>query len=265
MKNILDNAPDLEIPPCPVADEFKPRPCEACGTMLEPYFYRYPFSRNLWEVAANSHWCGPPQFCESCREKREAKRMHEERIMTILKECKFKERQRNMTLDNFKPCHPSHKKILAALCSYAPDNGKNVLLHGAVGRGKTHLIIGLVKKLILEEKICQARFVTGINLLRLIKAGFSPAVYHSSDYVIDYHAEMPLLIIDDLGLEKPSEWAIETLYTIIDERYSGFRPTFITSNMNPMQLAARLDDRLMSRLLHDALVLKIEGKDYRIS
>lgn len=264
MKNIIESMPDLPIPSCPDTEEFKPKPCEDCGVIVEPYFIRFPSSRNRGEMIANGHWIAPPRYCKGCQEKHEAKRMHEERIEEILNSCNFKKRQQDMTLGNFKPYHVEHKKTLAALLSYTPESGKNVLLHGGVGRGKTHLIVGLVKKLILEEKVSQVRFVTGVSLLRSVRYGFLPAANCSSDSMIDAYGEFPLLIIDDLGLEKPSEWAIETLYTIIDERYSGFRPTFITSNMNPKQLAARLDDRLMSRLLHDALVLKIEGKDYRL-
>jgi DNA replication protein DnaC len=72
------------------------------------------------------------------------------------------------------------------------------------------------------------------------------------------------LVIDDLGAEKSSEWAREILYLIIDKRYSDLLPTIITSNLSPKELAEKLDDRLVSRLMEDAIVIKIDGKDHRV-
>ena len=67
-----------------------------------------------------------------------------------------------------------------------------------------------------------------------------------------------------LGTEKYSEWVEETLYLLIDRRYSNMRKTFISSNLNLDGVAQHLNDRISSRIAGMCEVLKMEGKDRRL-
>jgi DNA replication protein DnaC len=72
-----------------------------------------------------------------------------------------------------------------------------------------------------------------------------------------------LLVIDDIGAEKPSEWTAERLYTIIDHRYANCLPLIVTSNLPPAKLAEQTGDRSASRLAEMCQVVAMTGTDRR--
>lgn len=72
-----------------------------------------------------------------------------------------------------------------------------------------------------------------------------------------------LLVIDDLGAEKPSEWTQERLYSIIDHRYANCMPLIVTSNLPPKELAAQTGERTASRLAEMCTVVPVTGADRR--
>lgn len=73
-----------------------------------------------------------------------------------------------------------------------------------------------------------------------------------------------LLVLDDIGAEKPSEWTQERLYSIIDERYSGCLPLIVTSNLPPSKLADQAGERVASRLAEMCVVVPVTGSDRRM-
>ena len=73
------------------------------------------------------------------------------------------------------------------------------------------------------------------------------------------------LVIDDVAAEKPTEFVIETLYALFEYRYSHELETVVTSNLNPAGLAARLGDRIASRIIGFGPPLQMDGPDRRAS
>lgn len=72
-----------------------------------------------------------------------------------------------------------------------------------------------------------------------------------------------LLILDDVGAEKPSEWTVEKLYEIVDERYAQTRPLIVTSNVPPAQLTPHVGARVASRFAEICDVVALTGPDLR--
>ena len=72
-----------------------------------------------------------------------------------------------------------------------------------------------------------------------------------------------LLILDDLGSEKPTLWVQERLFVIINHRYRETLPTMITSNTRPKDLPAQLGERTASRIFSMCTGVELEGDDYR--
>ena len=89
--------------------------------------------------------------------------------------------------------------------------------------------------------------------------------------IIDNYSKVPLLIIDDLGKERPSEWTLEKLFTIINNRYENNLPVVITTNYNRDRLRERLANRtnyeiadaIISRLYEMCKGINIKGTDKR--
>lgn len=73
----------------------------------------------------------------------------------------------------------------------------------------------------------------------------------------------PLLVIDDLGVEKASDWTRERLYEIVDDRYAYGRPMLVTSNLRPSELADHVGERVASRFAEMCDVVPVTGADRR--
>ena len=80
--------------------------------------------------------------------------------------------------------------------------------------------------------------------------------------VLDKYSSCELLILDDLGSEKTSDFTIQSLYLIIDRRYRNLKPTIITTNLTLPEIGEKIDARIASRL-SEMKVIEINMPDYR--
>jgi DNA replication protein DnaC len=140
-------------------------------------------------------------------------------------------------------------------------DGKGAYLWGGVGTGKTHAAVALLG--ILIEDGYRAQFVSVPDLLDQIRATFNRSGESVED-VCERPRNGELVLLDDLGAEKPSEWVREKLYQIINARYNARRCTIVTSNKSPEQLAKQIGDRAVSRLMEMCEPIKFEGPDRRL-
>ncbi len=142
---------------------------------------------------------------------------------------------------------------------------KGLYLHGPVGTGKTYIAYAI--KHHLENHPTNAkrvRFHNATELLASIRHDIEADPY-SRTHIVDKILESRLLlIIDDLGAEKPTEWVAETLYRIINHRYENEIPVIVTSNLSLDQLAQRIGDRTASRLGELCEVVELTGEDRRL-
>ena len=148
------------------------------------------------------------------------------------------------------------------------DNKGSLFITGGVGTGKTHLAASIANYLIENE--IPVIFGTLITLLNDIKDTYKIDGDCESD-VIEKYSKIPMLIIDDLGKERPSEWTLEKLFTIVNNRYENNLPIIITTNYNKEKLRKRLlcnnneeiVDSIISRLYEMCRGIIIFGKDKR--
>lgn len=155
---------------------------------------------------------------------------------------------------------------------------ESLSLFGPSGTGKTHLAAALLKARLahqahqelpelepLETPVREsALFVTVPSLLFEIRATFAGTDATTEKDLVRRHCEAGLLVLDDLGAEKPSEWVNQTLYLILDRRYAELRKTIVTSNLTLDEIAEKLGDRLPSRLVGMGGILQLDGPDRRL-
>jgi len=151
--------------------------------------------------------------------------------------------------------------------------GKSVFITGKAGSGKTHLAVALMNHWFAEGMTNidgrpeQARgpaiFLPAVELFLEIKQTFDKGV-ESEKAILHKYSEAPLLVIDDLGAERVSDWSRTVLYMLIDRRYRYMKQTIVTSNLSQGEIAEKLDDRIASRLSEMGLVLNLGKKDWRL-
>jgi DNA replication protein DnaC len=169
------------------------------------------------------------------------------------------------TFENFNVTTKNDKAFNAcvAFCdNYIANKQINGLkLFGGYGCGKTHLVSAIVHRLADNKRM--ASFIVVPELLRTIRQGFNQD-NNVSNMLINKAETAPILILDDLGAEKISDWVREQLYIIINRRYENMLPTIVTTNCTTAELVERLGERTVSRLIEMTDAYKITAEDYRL-
>lgn len=160
------------------------------------------------------------------------------------------------------------------LAEYPLVNGKGLLLIGGTGAGKTHLAVALLKGLI--EKGAEGLFLDYQELLKRIQSSYDPTALTAERTVIRPVLETEVVVIDDLGANRISEWVEDTVNHILNHRYNEKKPTLLTANLREERMTGesgkrlthatfeeRLGPRVASRLYEMCRILEITAEDYR--
>lgn len=142
-----------------------------------------------------------------------------------------------------------------AMCS----QGTGLLLCGSVGTGKSFLAAAIANELISKGTPCLMT-----NFSRIISR-ISEKFGGDQKYLDDLN-RFDLLIIDDLGAERDSEYMWEKVMNVIDARYRAGLPLIVTTNLNPKDLYDPSDirrQRVFSRLKEMCIFLEVNGADRR--
>lgn len=132
----------------------------------------------------------------------------------------------------------------------------NLVLLGPVGTGKTHTGIAALQYL-ASYRGCSFAFFPVVELLDALRPG------GDGDALLERLCSVRVLLLDDLGAEKGSEWTTERLYLLVNRRWLEGRPTIVTTNLPADELESALDPRLYSRLVDGAHALRLTGADRR--
>lgn len=138
-------------------------------------------------------------------------------------------------------------------------NGPSLLLLGPTGVGKTYQAYGILRALAVAGVSAPWIATSSADLY----AALRPRAGVDSETEFRRYAHARLLLVDDLGAAKSSEWTEEINFRLVNHRYENQLPTLLTSNVLPKQLADRLGDRVASRLTEMCERTVITGQDRR--
>ena len=143
-----------------------------------------------------------------------------------------------------------------------------LLFMGPCGVGKTHLAVATIRALI--EKGIRCLFYDFRDLLKEIQDSYNPVSQATELRVLEPVYQAEVLVLDELGASKPTDWVKDTMTQIINTRYNDRKVTIFTTNYldepdNPTEesLTDRVGVRLRSRLHEMCKVVKMKGADYR--
>lgn len=155
----------------------------------------------------------------------------------------------SVSLDQLQGCN---ELIKANLQSWLNAKVQNLILFGGVGCGKTHTALTMLK--FMQKRLPWIQYLPATKMLEIGKEkgeGHLRSVYGQCD----------ILVVDDLGVERPAEWEAKYFYSIADERYANKKRTIITTNMNEAALESIYTKRVTSRL--KAEWCKFDDVDWR--
>lgn len=137
-------------------------------------------------------------------------------------------------------------------------------IYGDAGTGKTHLAAWFITEWCLKNKTKDACFVNYPKIIYRMHCNITNEEGYENEKIMGSLATKELLVLDDLGSEKSSEWTNDRLYIVIDERYCRRKLTTIISNYGPTALAQKVGDRVVSRIFEMCDVYEITGVDQRV-
>ena len=193
-------------------------------------------------------------------------------VSRLMSEARIPPRFARAELDNFEHDMDTQRaawRKAVAFVEAFPVVDRGLLLYGPHGVGKTHLSVGILKACV-RTKGARGFFFETRELLRLVRDTYNRSVEETEMEVLKPLLYADLLVLDDLGAERTSEWVQETLGLVVNTRYNARRPTIFTSNLvdspdntDPRSFIFQLGARTRSRLIEMCDWIEIQGVDVR--
>lgn len=203
--------------------------------------------------------------CLACRaeraKRREAERLKVEETASRIERIEAvggKLNYEKFTFDKYDPLSPSQAEAFKACKDFDPSRD-NILLMGEAGVGKTHLAVATLNAN-YKEGSKRYRITELLRLFRFKRSA------DEEQTLIDEFAEAPILVIEDFGVQKTTDWSVQIFWEIIDRRIeAGRNGLVVTTNDGRSKIAEKMGDKISSRMSGICRVIKVEGLDLRVT
>lgn len=214
-------------------------------------------SRTDGKISSELKKSAEEKFYKAFRE--DAEHLKAEKAKRLREESNLGIRFARRTFDSFDRSkdQDAYDKCLAYAKECRDKERNCLLLVGGYGTGKTHLAASIANKL-MDDGI-PVLFDTFSGHLNKLKAEFNggKSVYLNQMKTVD------MLVLDDIGKEKQSEWSESIMFDVINYRYEHLLPMVMTTNLRNDSLKEYLGGAIWSRLCEMSQGVRTKGKDYR--
>lgn len=213
----------------------------------------------------------------------------EQRVARLMKRAGIPTRYEHCSLDSYEASFPGADRSLSGahlmarrfVDGYpATTGGRGLLLTGSIGVGKTHLAVGILQALIVEKAV-RGLFCDYRELLKEIQNSYNPQVAVTEMEILQPIFDAEVLVLDELGAAKPTDWVWDTVALVLNTRYNDQRTTLITTNYSDLPpggvggqngasrgpreetLGDRIGERMRSRLAEMCVQIEMRGEDFR--
>ncbi len=176
---------------------------------------------------------------------------------------------KNKTFSSSNPkIHPGAFEACENYAKQFNSSSQSLIIYSDVlGSGKTHLA-ACIANYLLHEKRMNLRFIKARDILLEIKSTFDRGSREGEEDVMNRLLNFPLLVIDDLGVDAPTEWVMSTFWSVFDRRLENHLPVVVTTNYDPDDdgpLGERIGMGALSRLrgMCGGNIITFKGKDLR--
>lgn len=192
---------------------------------------------------------------------------HRDKVLAIKRRCFIEQSQENYTFENADESTDQEllKKVKRYVEKFESMRERNIglFIYGSIGTGKTYISCSIANA-VIEKYLYECKVMNFAQILNdLQKGGFT---LDRNEY-IDSLTSKTLLVLDDFGIERNTEYALEQIYNIINARYQKKKPTIITTNIDYKEIMKEQNDlmtaRIYSRMKEMCVPLKIVGEDRR--
>jgi DNA replication protein DnaC len=212
------------------------------------------------------------------------------RVSRLLQHAAIPKRYEHCSLESYDAGFPGADRSLGSAYFMARNfvdgypvttAGRGLLLTGSIGVGKTHLAVGILHALIVEKSV-HGFFCDYRELLKEIQHSYNPQVATTEMEILRPVFDAEVLVLDELGAAKPTDWVWDTVALVLNTRYNDKRTTIITTNyadqppggmangsngvsrsVRDETLGDRIGERMRSRLAEMCVVVEMHGEDFR--
>lgn len=235
--------------------------CEGCSETVRKTEFVIPIGPRQGETYIGKVGCKCEDIELGKRERQRADRLKLDKMLNHFDSHSLLNKSlKNATFENYQPTNDDTTKGKQIALEYADNfNGEgNLLFSGTYGTGKSHLSVAITKALMAKGKTCV--FISFPKLLTKIKDTYNDDG-PTEDQLMNAMKNVDLLVIDDIGAEKKTDWTTAKLFEIIDDRAG--KATIYTTNLSSKELKDWVGERNFSRVLENTTPIRMNGDDYR--